>query len=191
MPDLLPPSATDVERALAELFKRLNELPVPIRDMWNADTIPVALLPWLAWAFSVDEWAGHWSEQQRRDTIKNALAVQRMKGTIGSVRQGLAALGIDARVQEWMNQIPAGDPYTFKLHLQADQTPVDLDGIKAALAVLERSKNLRSHLDGIYVSARSAAQLHAGAAAGIGHEITLTEYRAAMLVINELAIVLE
>ena len=191
MPDLLPPSATDVERALAELFKRLNELPVPIRDMWNADTIPVALLPWLAWAFSVDEWAGHWSEQQRRDTIKNALAVQRMKGTIGSVRQGLAALGIDARVQEWMNQIPAGDPYTFKLHLQADQTPVDLDGIKAALAVLERNKNLRSHLDGIYVSARSVAQLHAGAAAGIGHEITLTEYRAAMLVINELAIVLE
>src|SRR5690554_4884661 len=191
MPDLLPPSATDVERALAELFKRLNELPVPIRDMWNADTIPVALLPWLAWAFSVDEWAGHWSEQQRRDTIKNALAVQRMKGTINSVRQGLAALGIDARVQEWMNQIPAGDPYTFKLHLQADQTPVDLDGIKAALAVLERNKNLRSHLDGIYVSARSVARLHAGVVTGIGHEITLTEYRAAMLVINELAIVLE
>lgn len=191
MSSLLPSNSTAAERALAEAMAGLSDVPIVMRELWNADTIPYQALPWLAWAMSVDEWDVSWSEEQKRAVVKSALAVQRIKGTIGAVRKGLAALGIDVRVQEWFAQIPQGEPGTFKLWLTARQTPVNQAGIAAALAVVQSTKNLRSHLDEILISAASEARLHAGAASCIGSEITLSRYTSGLLVINELALVLE
>lgn len=191
MSDLLPHNSTPAERALAEAIARISEIPVMAREVWNPDTCPPALLPWLAWAFSVDEWNQNWSVEQRRATVRAAIAVQQVKGTIGAVRDALAALGINVRVQEWFNQTPEADPYTFRLLMEADQTPVDQASINAALAVVMNTKNLRSHLSEIQVSARSVSRLVVGAVAGMGHQITVNDFRPAVLVINELAIVLE
>lgn len=190
MSDLLPANATALERALAQVMAEIQAIPVPVRDIWNADTIPAVALPWLAWAYSVDEWDINWSEAQKRETVRRALAVQKIKGTIGAVRQALGALGIDAQVQEWFAQLPAGDPYTFKLWLTAEQTPVDEAGIAAALAVVAATKNLRSHLTEILVSARSEARVYVASVAGLGHQITVTGAKPALVVINEHVVVM-
>ncbi|MDT9105875.1 phage tail protein I, partial [Escherichia coli] len=121
MSDLLPNNATPLEAALAEAIARISDVPTPARDVWNPDTCQANLLPWLAWAFSVDEWDADWSEAQKRAAIKAAVPVQRYKGTIGAVREALAALGFGVQVQEWFNQLPAGAPYTYRLLLTADQ----------------------------------------------------------------------
>ncbi len=94
MPDsLLPPNATSQELAIEGATARLGEVPAPLRDVWNPDTCPAQLLPWLAWAFGVDEWDSGWSDATKRNTIKNAVAIQRRKGSVWSIKRAIADAG--------------------------------------------------------------------------------------------------
>lgn len=173
MSDYLPANATAAEKAMAEAIARISDIPIMTKAVWNADTCPSAVLPWLAWAFSVDTWDTSWSDDQKRGAIKSSLHVHRHKGTIGAVRDALAGLGIGAEVQEWFNQTPAGDPYTFRLVLESSQTPVTQAGIAVALSVVNSAKNLRSHLDDVTIVANSYTGPVVASAVGIGNEITV------------------
>jgi phage tail P2-like protein len=100
-PSLLPPSATDQERAIANSLARLSDVPVPIRTLYNAATCPLALLPWLAWAYSVGEWDSEWPEATKRAVIASSVAVHRIKGTPASIQMALTAAGYpDATIVE-------------------------------------------------------------------------------------------
>lgn len=189
MSELLPPNAAALERAVAEAAGELGSVPVVVREVWNPDTCPPQVLPWLAWAFSVDDWDEAWSDAQKRDSIRVAIAVQRHKGTIGSVKDALGALGIEARVQEWFAQAPEGEPYTFRLWLESEQTPVTVDGIEQVLEIVERLKSLRSHLDQIRVRALSRSRARVATATNLGSEVTAPNFTPRLLVANELAIV--
>lgn len=90
---LLPPSATKQERAIANSLARLTDIPVPIRALYNAQTCPVNMLPWLAWAYSVEEWDSHWPEATKRAVIAVSVAVHRIKGTPASIKMALDAAG--------------------------------------------------------------------------------------------------
>lgn len=171
MSNLLPANATPLERALAETRTAAPDLSETIRTLWNPETCPLELLPWLAWALSVDEWSSDWSERQKRDTVKIAHAVHRIKGTIGAVTRGLGALGFPARVQEWFNQTPAGAPYTFRLLLDVDQTPLTRSSQQKALEVVTSTKNLRSHLEAALITVSTRATLHSAAVAGVGADL--------------------
>ena len=170
---LLPSNATQLEIDLALTMDRITDVPVLVREVWDPDLCPAALLPWLAWAFSVDTWDSRWTESQKRETIRTSIRVHKYKGTIGAVKEALIALGFGAEVIEWFNQSPEGDPYTYKLKLEADQIGVDLAGLMKILDVVDYSKNLRSHMDAFEVSAKSDATVYVGSAAGVGSEITL------------------
>mgnify|MGYP002714027380 FL=1 len=190
MSDLLPPNSTPAERALAEAVSRLGDVPVKIREVWDADTIPLPLLPWLAWAYSVDEWDSAWLETQKRDAVKSSLRVQRQKGTIGAVRQALAALGLSIVVQEWFNETPQGEPYTFRVYVETDQSPASQAQLSKALSLISTTKNLRSHLQKVFITAKSRSNVYAVAFSCIGHEITVANYqeRAKALIVNEIAL---
>ncbi|TKA96910.1 phage tail protein I, partial [Cereibacter changlensis] len=56
MTSILPPNATKAERAFEAALAALCDLPVPVGQLWSPETCPAALLPWLAWALSVDDW---------------------------------------------------------------------------------------------------------------------------------------
>lgn len=90
---LLPPNATDQEIALDLSTSRVGDVPVPIRDLWNPDSCPNNLLPWLAWAFGVDEWDANWSDEAKRNIIRDAVAVQRKKGSVWAIKQVIANAG--------------------------------------------------------------------------------------------------
>lgn len=90
---LLPNNATLQEIALDGATSRLSDIPVPIRDVWNHETCPANLLPWLAWAFGVDEWDAKWSDEAKRNTIGTAVMVQRRKGSVWSIKQAIASAG--------------------------------------------------------------------------------------------------
>lgn len=95
---LLPPNATSQERAVANTMARLSDVPIDIRTINNPDTCPLALLPWLAWARSVNEWDSDWSEETKRAVIASSYAVHRKKGSIGSIKQALTAAGYPGAV---------------------------------------------------------------------------------------------
>ncbi|CAG2144408.1 hypothetical protein LMG31506_02999 [Cupriavidus yeoncheonensis] len=174
MSDLLPPNATPQERALALAAARISDVPMRVRESWNPDSCPASILPWLAWAYSVDEWDVSWSDDQKRASIKRAVAVHRYKGTIGAVRDALAAIGVSIQVQEWFNQVPAGAPYTYKLLLDVDQIGIEQATLQKVLRVVDSSKNLRSHMDLVLPSIRTRSQINVAGANGLGSETAVT-----------------
>lgn len=103
MNTLLPPNAAPLERALESVAAaRFDVVAVErLRNLANPRAIPAALLPWLAWAYSVDEWDSTWTEPVQREVVAQSIEVHRRKGTVGAVRRALAAAGYgDARLIE-------------------------------------------------------------------------------------------
>lgn len=188
MSDLLPPNSTQLERISAQVGVPATELPVILRSLWDPETCPLELLPWLAWAWSADEWAEGWTERQKRDVVKQAVQVQSIKGTIGAVRASLGALGFPVRVQEWFAQTPAGAPYTFRLLLDVDQSALTQASLQKILKVVGSTKNLRSHLETALLTVRSKSQVTVATVTHIGHDITAAGFHAAPLLINEFAL---
>lgn len=98
---LLPPSATAQERAISSALARTLQTRVPLRALWDPATCPPDLLPWLAWAWSVDGWDPDWSATVKRNAIQESLRIHRTKGTRGAILRALAAARFpDARLLE-------------------------------------------------------------------------------------------
>lgn len=98
---LLPPNASAFERAAAEALGAGLSPALPIRDLWSPERCPAPLLPWLAWALSVDAWDAGWPEETQRRVIAESLGIHRVKGSRAAVERALAALGYgDATVVE-------------------------------------------------------------------------------------------
>jgi len=175
MTTLLPPNATAMERALEAAGASISDVPVRVREVWSPDDCPAALLPWLAWAFLVDGWDVAWTEQQKRDSIKAAYYVHSHRGTAAAMRASLNALGLGLQVVEWFDQEPAGEPYTFRVKLDVEQSGAGQADLQRALAAINAAKNLRSHLAGLdltVVSRADPAPCFAGVVLS-GHDITI------------------
>lgn len=93
---VLPNNATTYERAMAAQVERLLALDVPIADLWNPQKCPVDLLPYLAWALSVDIWKTDWPEFKKRAVIAEAVKLHRLKGTETALRRYVDQ--VDAKV---------------------------------------------------------------------------------------------
>lgn len=114
---LLPPNATPQERAVENAVHRTTDLPTPIRDVWSPDDCPEHLLPWLAWAMSLDSWNVNWPEAVKRARIRQAVRIHQRKGTTQSVREVVASFGADLVLQEWWEKDPVGVPFSFDITL--------------------------------------------------------------------------
>ncbi|CAE6841806.1 hypothetical protein R69746_06959 [Paraburkholderia aspalathi] len=93
MRDLLPPNATTLEKRAATALAAIDALPIPIRDYWNPDRCPSALLPYLAAEVSVDGWELAESDDARRALIKSAIALHQKRGTPWAIREVIRRLG--------------------------------------------------------------------------------------------------
>lgn len=135
MPDsLLPPNATAQERAMEQSTARLGDVPVPIADLWDANTCPEALLPWLAWSFGIASFEG-WSladtTAKKRAIIQQAIALHRIKGTPGAVKNALQTLSVNADIVQWWQESPPAAPCTFVVEAQVTDQPAGAPAIDA------------------------------------------------------------
>lgn len=148
---LLPPSATTSERAIETVIaERTIGIEAPIATLWNVDTCPEELLPWMAWAFSVEVWDHAWSETVKRNVIRNSIQVHRMKGTKGAVVQALASMGIEGNVSEWFEY--GGATHTFRIDALIEEVFEAGFNVNPELAaevdrVIRHVKPVRSHYD--------------------------------------------
>lgn len=168
---LLPPNATEEEKAIASALSRLSDVPVPIRQLWNPDTCPVEMLPWLAWAVSVDVWDARWPEARKRQVIKAAITVHRHKGTPFALEEAFRAINIRATVKEWFEY--GGDPHTFKLAVDVLDEGLDQAAYATITEVAKKTKNVRSHLDSIEVFLAAEGSPRGGGALLSGEVATL------------------
>ncbi|MEZ6854193.1 phage tail protein I [Halodesulfovibrio aestuarii] len=148
---LLPPSASPAERAFSEATSRLVNIPVPLRTLVSADDCPIALLPWLAWSLSVDEWEESWTEEQKRETVRQSNWIHRHKGTRGAVKRAVNALGYRVQVVEWWQAEPKGQPGTYSIEIEVDDRGVESSIYSSLMRLVDSAKNERSHLAGFCV----------------------------------------
>lgn len=147
---ILPGSATALERALDEAFAaRADALPEAqtIPDALRAATTPVALLPWLAWERSVDQWEPDWSEATKRAAIAGAWDAHRGKGTDQSVEDAVALWGAERGVAATVSHGAA--PFTYRLAIATGDSGFMRDDLAGLLRAVIIAKNVRSHIAAI------------------------------------------
>lgn len=171
---LLPPNATAQERALEGATARIGDVPAPLRDLWNPDTCPAALLPWLAWAFGVDEWDAKWSDEAKRNTIRDAVMIQRRKGSVWSIKRTIANAGygdsmlIEGSSNNFYNGAfthnglkTYGDPTEWARYRFVLSRPISNDQAAQVRRMLDQTAPARCHL--IEMIFTEAANLYDGA----------------------------
>ena len=173
---LLPSNATELERHAAQALAQIERVPVPLRDLWNPDTCPVDLLPYLAWAFSVDRWSQAWPESAKRQAIKSAYFIHAHKGTIGALRRVVEPLGYLIEVQEWWEEAPLGVPGTFRLLIGVLDTGITEAMYQELSWLIDDAKPLSRHLVGLAVGLEVRGNLHVGAAGLTGEVTTVYPY---------------
>lgn len=169
---LLPPNATLLERAIDEAVgTRFDAINTPLRELWNPNTCPRGLLPWLAWAYAIDDWNSGWSETQQRDVIRRAHYVHSRRGTLAAVRESLAALGYSLSILEWFDDVTGAlQPFTFiaEIDLQGMEIGDTSNLFGAMLTRINRAKNVRSHIAKMRVITPQATTKYVGSAQEIG-----------------------
>lgn len=151
--------ATSISTILSQRPEEIQELLIYAR----IDALPEALLDILAYDFKVDWWDGDYTVDEKRTTLKESWHVHRMLGTKAAVETAISAIYPDTQVKEWFEY--SGDPYHFKLLIDATYENVDPQKHARVLEKVQFYKNLRSVLDEVeYFDTGGTASAYAAAA---------------------------
>ena len=169
MKSLLPINSTQLERAMEATF--FEKTIVPLRDLYNADTCPVHLLPHLAWAWSVDRWDYRWTEATKRAAIKASYYIHAHKGTIGALRRVVEPLGYLIEIIEWFNMRPEGTPGTFALKVGVLDTGITEEMYQELERLIDDAKPVSRQLTGLAISLETKGDLNIAVSLYEGDEI--------------------
>ncbi|NIE70337.1 phage tail protein I [Pantoea sp. Acro-807] len=171
---LLPTGSSALEVAAAEALTSISTMNVPLRQLWNPQTCPLALLPYLAWAWSVDRWDSAWSESTKRDVVAAARYVHRHKGTIGAIRRVVEPLGYLIRVLEWWKTNEA--PGTFRLDVGVLDTGITEEMYNELERLIADAKPCSRHLIGLSINLDANGAIPVVVASYSGDELTVYPY---------------
>lgn len=144
---LLPPNATDEERAIEDAMRAGIDLS-QVGSLWNPATCPAEILPFLAWGLAISHWDPEWSEAQKRAEIADAIPYHRRKGTRAAVREVLDRFEPLLQIIEWWEMSPRGIPHTFEVRAPSGEIPASFLTSETAAAIIRdvaAAKPARSH----------------------------------------------
>ena len=151
--------ASDTNEAI--IYARIDELSEEVLDI-------------LAYDFKVDWWDYSFSLEEKRRILKNSWNVHRRKGTKAAVERAISAIYTGTKVKEWFEY--EGDPFHFKLLIDATYEGTDPVKHQKALDGVNYYKNQRSHLDGveyIVIPSGNCISYSAVAFAGVKMELSV------------------
>ena len=168
MSSLLPHNATPQEVALDLTTARVGAVDVPTKAIWNPETCPEDVLPWLAWAFSVDQWDAAWSIEQKRAIVAASLDIHKRKGTPRAVKAAVTAIfGGGDVVEAW--QSDDLDAHEFKIvttgTLQSDADFAEL------IRLVDAAKPVRSWLVAVQIQSQATGEVYIGIASRLGGKV--------------------
>ena len=144
---LLPPNATEFERAMEAALRQ--PIDIPIRKLWSSADCPLELLPYLAWALGVEDWDSDWPGAVKRAAVRDAFRIHREKGTLAGLKRVLMNAGAE---YEYVER-PSGVPMTARLSI-FNSNAVYLPDITSAV---ERVKRASLDLDIVLAAAAAGA----------------------------------
>ncbi len=179
---LLPAGSSVLEVAAAEACARIEDIPVPLRKLWNAWDCPAELLPYLAWAWSVDRWDTSWSEATKRSVVDASQYVHRHKGTIGALRRVVEPLGYLIRIIEWWKT--GETPGTFRLDVGVLDTGITEQMYNELERLIADAKPSSRHLIGLSINLDVNGALPVAAACYSGDELTVYPYTPEIITVS-------
>ncbi|MHC8326017.1 phage tail protein I [Pseudomonas sp. LB1P83] len=168
---LLPPNATPLEHQAARALAQIQRVPIPLRQLYNPDLCPAPLLPYLAWAFSVDRWDSQWPESAKRSAIHSAYYIHSRKGTLGSLRRVVEPLGFVIDVVEWWQTLPLGPRATFALNISVSETGITEQMYQELTWLIDDAKPLTRHLVSLDIILETHVDTYSTIALDDGDEI--------------------
>ncbi|WP_095083745.1 phage tail protein I [Pseudomonas sp. Irchel s3h17] len=169
MSSLLPLNSTPLELALEAA--NYEDTLIPLRSLYNADTCPEHLLPYLAWAWSVDRWNNTWSPEAKRSAIRSAYDVHARKGTIGSLRRVVEPLGYLIDVVEWFDTVPEGVPGTFALEVGLNDAGITEELYEELAWLIDDARPVSRHMTNLAISLQTQGVLGIAVCVYEGEEI--------------------
>ncbi|HHT7890583.1 phage tail protein I [Pasteurella multocida] len=158
---LLPTGSTTLEKRAAQIMKSAVENPIIIADLINPDRCPVHLLPYLAWAFSVDKWDENWSEEVKRIAIKQSFFIHKHKGTIAAVKRVVEPIGYLVELKEWFQTQPQGTAGTFSLTVEVSETGLNEQTYNELVRLVNDVKPVSRHLSQLAIAVSPTGKMHA------------------------------
>lgn len=171
---ILPPNSTPLERNLAQVGSDIEHLDanVIVRVTRIGDA-PVDFLPYLAWEVSVDRWSEAWSEETKRQVIKESFYVHKRKGTIASLRRVVEPFGYLLKVVEWFQEAPPGPRGTFRLDIGVNNEGITEEVYFELERLIADTKPLSRHMLGLNITLLSRGACYIGAATFLGDTTTI------------------
>ncbi len=154
---LLPINASELLKDLENTSLRATTLEALNRYANNPDLAPENILPWLAFAVSVDDWNDDWEIDIKRNIIRASIKIHKKKGTIGALKKALSAFNfVDIKIEEWFEY--NGAPYHFRVFFDIPYSGFDINILPEIAKVIQNTKNVRSNLESFkpYLSSKSA-----------------------------------
>lgn len=170
---LLPGNSTPLERQAAVALAQIQRVPIPLRVLWNPDLCPLAVLPYLAWSFSVDRWDSAWSEPTKRAAVRAAYYIHSRKGTVGALRRVVEPLGYLIDIIEWWQEVPEGLPGTFRLKVGVLDTGITEEMYQELTFLIDDAKPRSRHLTGLAISLETTGSFYIGACVTEGDELSV------------------
>lgn len=170
---LLPTGSTTLEKRAAQIMKSAVENPIIIADLINPDRCPAHLLPYLAWAFSVDKWDENWSEEVKRIAIKQSFFIHKHKGTIGAIKRVVEPIGYLVELKEWFETQPQGTAGTFSLTVEVSETGLNEQTYNELVRLVNDVKPVSRHLSQLAIAVSPTGTMKAFFAQNSGEIISV------------------
>ncbi|CAE1144959.1 phage tail protein I [Serratia rubidaea] len=168
---LLPPSAGAWMRNTEAVTAKLSAITVALRTLWTPTDCPVDLLPYLAWALSVDRWDKNWPAEKKIAAIKQSYWLHRRKGTRAAVRRVIEGMGFSATFAEWFD---TGDqPGTFRLDVDVNDVGISDKTLSELERLIAGSKPVSRHLAQLNIATKSAGVVYSAIATHDGDIVTI------------------
>ncbi len=168
---LLPPSAGAWMRHTETVTARLSAITVALRTLWTPTACPIELLPYLAWALSVDRWDKNWPAEKKISAIQQSYWQHRRKGTRAAVRRVIESMGFSATFAEWFD---TGDrPGTFRLEIDVNEVGITEKTLAELNRLVADAKPVSRHLAQMNIVTRTEGIIHFAACGYMGEIITV------------------
>lgn len=168
---LLPPSSGSWIRYTEAGTARLSGITVALRTLWAPMACPVDLLPYLAWALSVDRWDKGWPAERKIAAIQKSYWLHRRKGTRAAVRRVVEDMGFSATFAEWFD---VGDePGTFRLEVDVNEVGLTQKTFSELNRLIDDAKPVSRHMAQFSIAAKVNGDIHIGSASFAGEIISI------------------
>lgn len=168
---LLPPSSRDWLRYTEAGTARLSAITVALHTLWTPTACPVDLLPYLAWALSVDRWDKNWPAERKIAAIQRSYWLHRRKGTRAAVRRVIEDMGFSATFAEWFD---VGDrPGTFRLEVDVNEVGLTSRTLDELNRLINDAKPVSRHIDKFTIAVKVSGDIFIGSMLSSGEIITI------------------